>query len=133
MTLVTAGFVLIFTGAIVLLVSGSYSYYIEGSYYETFTAFVLILAFTFLFLGFPDAGSPAFAINPGTYKIGFVYQAGESVSLGVEKLKTEKEEGLYLYQFPKKDFEGEIKTSAKKLVATKVTTGEGTFNRYKLE
>jgi hypothetical protein len=80
-------------------------------------------------------GSPVSDISPGVYRVGFVYQAGDYVSVGVEKAldKSEKRESLFLYQFPKKDFEGEVKTGAKKLVAYKLTTGDGTFNKYKLE
>ncbi len=86
-----------------------------------------------------NTGSPVTKIAPGTYKVGFVYQAGENVSVGIERSEkrpryaVEKTEQLFLYQFPAKDFESEIRVSAKKLVATKLITGEGTFNRYKLE
>lgn len=99
-------------------------------------AVILMIAIFVVIMGLPKLGSPIIVIKPGTYKVAFVYQAGENVSLGIEKPKGNKvveTEELYLYQFPKKDFEGEIKTGAKKLVATKLITGEGTFNRYKLE
>lgn len=81
-------------------------------------------------------GSPLTQISPGVYKIGFVYQAGGNVSIGIEKPKRssyEKTEMLFLYQFPKKDFEGRIEPQAKKLTTYKLVTGEGTFDRYKLE
>ena len=84
-------------------------------------------------------GSPVAEIAPGVYKVGFVYQAGENVSLGIEKPIYGKEKDgdrLYLYQFPKKDFVGEIRTDAKKfkvLEAIKLTNGSGAFNRYELK
>ncbi len=56
--------------------------------------------------------------------------------LGIEKLKDGGVDRLYLYQFPKKDFVGEIRTDAKKfevLEAIKLTNGSGTFNRYELK
>lgn len=81
-------------------------------------------------------GSPVTEITPGTYKVGFVYQAGGNVSIGIEKPKKspyEKTEQLFLYQFPKKDFEGQIEPQAKKLTAYKLVTGDSAFNRYKLK
>jgi len=80
-----------------------------------------------------NTGSPVAHIVPGTYKVGFVYLAGENVSIGIEKTREKKEERLFLYQFPAKDFEGEIRIGARKLVAVKLIAGEGTFDRYKLE
>lgn len=84
-------------------------------------------------------GSPINRISPGVYKVGFVYQAGENVNLGIEKpIYGKEKEGdrLYLYQLPEKDFAGEIRTGAKKLEALeaiRLTNGSGTFNRYELK
>lgn len=85
-----------------------------------------------------ERGSPFTEIGPGTYKVAFVYPAGKNVSLGIEKPEgnrrqnDERADRLYLYQFPMKDFEGDIPLDAHKLVAYRIVTNEGTFNRYKL-
>ncbi len=93
-------------------------------------------------------GSPLTQISPGVYKVGFVYQAGVNVTVGIEKegevievqstvngikkVEKYKIEHLFLYQFLMKDFEGDIPLDAHKLVAYRIVTNEGTFNRYKL-
>ncbi len=77
-------------------------------------------------------GSPITKIAPGAYQVGFVYQAGDNVSVGIET-REEKEDRLFFCQFPAKDFEGEIRAGAKKLTAYKLVTGSGIFNKYKLE
>lgn len=80
-----------------------------------------------------DNGSPATRISPGTYKVGCVYQAGENVNIGVEKTKKEGGERINFYRFPVKEFESEVRVNAKKLTVVRMTTGEGTSTRYKLE
>jgi hypothetical protein len=126
---------------------------------------VLLMIFSFLVLGLlflllsanglwnyarsEPTGLPLTQISPGVYKVGFVYQAGGNVSVGIEKEGKEAEvksteggiekadkykvEHLFLYQLPVEDFEGLIWPDAKKLTVYKVVTGNGTFNRYKLE
>ena len=109
---------------------------------------IFIVCFGFCFLNAYEDGSPLTQISPGIYKIGFVYQAGANVTVGIEKEGEAKEvrstvngvekvekykiEHLFLYQFPMKDFEGDILPDAHKLVAYKIVTDEGMFNRYKL-
>ena len=96
---------------------------------------IFIVCFGFCFLNAYEDGSPLTQISPGIYKIGFVYQAGGNVNIGIEKSKPSfygKTEQLFLYQFPKKDFEGDVLLDAHKLTAYKIVTDEGTFNRYKL-
>lgn len=106
--------------------------YVEGSVR-------FIIGFILLFMSGPIigyhaiSGFPKTGIDPGIYKVGFIYQAGGNVSVGIEKEDGEKIEHLFLYQFPAPDFDGEIKPGAKKLVAYKLTTGDGIFNKYKLE
>lgn len=74
-------------------------------------------------------GQPQTEIAAGSYKVGFVYEAGDRVSVGVEIKKVVKEssnsivdsiseEKLYFYQFPKSAFAGEVKRDASRLVVT---------------
>jgi len=51
------------------------------------------------------SGLPQTSIDNGTYKVAFVYVAGENVNVGVEK-KYGESERLYLYQFPISAFDG---------------------------
>ena len=76
-------------------------------------------------------GSPAVSINAGEHQVVFVYIAGDNVNVGVEKEDQRFGEGhhLFLYQFSRSAFEGEIKENAKKLVV--VESGE--FKKLRLE
>lgn len=73
-------------------------------------------------------GNPIIDISQGKYKLAFVYQAGDNVSLGLEVL-VDKEEHLHFYQFKKEAFEGAIPTNAKTLVVIK----SGDFKKLRLE
>jgi hypothetical protein len=55
----------------------------------------------------------------GTYKVGYVYIAGENVNLGIET-KNETHETIQHYQFPKNIFNGDISNNSKSLVITEV-------------
>ncbi len=128
---------IIFGGALAII-----SFVLCGSYLKTnnsnraLTSFLLGVFFISMTMAAviktAKDGSPATEISPGIYKIGFVYQAGDNVNLGVEK-QYDKAEDLHLYRFPAKDFEGGVKIGAKKLVAYKLITGDGTFDKYRLE
>ena len=83
-------------------------------------------------------GSPKLDIKAGEYKVAFVYEVGERVSVGVEKEQSffdgvlseiKEEKRLFLYQFLRDAFEGDINHNAKKLVV--VETGE--FKKLRLE
>ncbi len=64
-------------------------------------------------------GSPAALskLTAGHYKVAFVYQAGDYVSLGLNIADGSKDkvEYLYLYQSNKQDFAGQIKNDATEL------------------
>lgn len=53
-------------------------------------------------------------LKQGIYKVGFVYRAGDNISIGIERKKYENEK-LYFYMFPRKNFEGAINPNGKKL------------------
>lgn len=76
-------------------------------------------------------GSPDVSINAGEYQVAFVYIAGDNVSVGVEKKDNGFGEGLhlFLYQFSRSAFEGEIRVNSKKL--TVIESGE--FKKLLLE
>jgi hypothetical protein len=86
-------------------------------------------------------GQPRTEIAVGTYKVGFVYEAGENVSVGIEKeesglvvtaysqINRGPTEHLLLYQFPKSAFAGLVRANAKSLV---VTEGGG-FKKLELQ
>jgi len=76
-------------------------------------------------------GQPRTEIAAGPYKVGFVYEAGDRVSVGIEK-EDEKGSGqrehLFFYQFPAGAFAGPVDTAAKKLVVTE----SGGFKKLEL-
>ena len=84
-------------------------------YMLSFVRAALVLA---IFLAAPrdwPSGLPQTSIDNGTYKVAFVYVAGENVNVGVEK-KDGESERLYLYQFPMSAFDGNaFKTDGKEL------------------
>ena len=84
-------------------------------YIFSFAGAVLVVA---IFLAAPrdwPSGLPQTSIDNGTYKVAFVYVAGENVNVGVEK-KDGESERLYLYQFPMLAFDGNaFKTDGKEL------------------
>lgn len=76
-------------------------------------------------------GSPTLSIDAGEYQVAFVYVAGDNVSVGVEREDGRFGEGvhLFLYQFSRNAFEGEVKDNAKKLTVTE----SGEFKKLRLE
>ena len=77
------------------------------------------------------SGLPLHNIDSGTYKVAFVYVAGENVNVAVE-WKTDAKvvsEGIYYYQFKKDAFEGNLNLNAKKLVVVQ----SGSFKKLRLE
>ena len=75
-------------------------------------------------------GDPTTYIRAGEYKVAFVHQARDNVSVGVESVSgSDKVEHLNLYQFKKNAFEGDIKANATKLVVIEA----GSFKKLRLE
>lgn len=90
-------------------------------------------------------GMPITEIAAGIYQVGFVYEAGERVSVGIEretgevKIKSTRQgteevtkysyKQLFFYQFPKSAFAGEVKKNATRLA---VTEGGG-FKKLELQ
>ncbi len=76
-------------------------------------------------------GSPALSIYAGEYQVAFVHIAGDNVSLGIQKEDDRFGDGLhlFLYQFPRNGFEGDIRGNATKLVVTE----SGEFKKLRLE
>lgn len=75
-------------------------------------------------------------IEPGAYKVGFVYVAGDTVNLGIEKDEDTRagrrgrgRENLYFYQLPKGVFDAPINEGAKKLFVFQ----KGSFKKLHLE
>lgn len=69
-------------------------------------------------------------IGPGTYKVAFVYVAGENVNVAVEwKADETSNENIYHYQLKKNAFEGTLNPNAKKLVVVQT----GNFKKLHLE
>lgn len=70
-------------------------------------------------------------IDFGTYKVGFVYVAGENINVAVEweDKGTAKKEHIYHYQFKRDAFEGIPNPNAKKLVVVQ----SGNFKKLRLE
>ena len=73
-------------------------------------------------------GLPVTEIDPGDYKVAFVYVAGENVNLGLELAKGTGPERIYLYQFSRMAFGGEINANAKRLCVIQT----GSFKRLEL-
>jgi len=91
---------------------------------------VSILLFAIVAARVLKDGSPVLDIKAGQYKVAFVYEAGDNVSIVIES-KTDKEvkKHLRLYQFKKEAFDGQIRTEA-----TTLTVIEGgDFKKLKLE
>ncbi len=91
--------------------------------------FFSIIALVFSPMWNPS-GLPRHDIDPGTYKVGFVYMVGENVNVAVEWKAEEKvREGILHYQFNKEVFEGTLNPNSKKLVVIQ----NGSFKKLRLE
>ena len=92
--------------------------------------FLGFATFGFAPLAFPN-GIPAANIDAGEYQVAFVYVAGDNVNVGVEEEFNLFGEGLhlFLYQFSKDAFEGEIRKDATKLVVIE----SGDFKKLQLK
>lgn len=80
------------------------------------------------------SGLPLHNIDPGTYKVGFVYVSGENINVAVEwnygkNHREEIVEGMVYYQFHRDAFEGTLNSNAKKLVVVQ----SGNFKKLRLE
>lgn len=77
------------------------------------------------------SGLPLKDIDPGTYKIGLVYVAGDNVNVALEWKTGEKgtSEKIYYYQFKKDAFEGTLNSNAQKLIVVQ----SGNFKKLRLE
>lgn len=90
-------------------------------------ASILLLVFSPIW---NPSGLPLSDIDPGTYKVGFVYVAGDSVNIAVEWKRSEiAAEEICHYQFKKDAFEGVVNTNGKKLVVVQ----SGSFKKLRLE
>ena len=86
--------------------------------------FITIITFVDIPIKMPS-GLPKTSIDSGTYKVAFVYIAGENVNVGIYNKENEKER-LYLYQFSISSFDGNaLKTDGKELLVV----GSGGFKR----
>jgi len=92
--------------------------------------FLVVATFVFAPRALPT-GAPAVNIGAGEYQVAFVYVAGDNVNVGVERESSRLDEGLYLflYQFSKDAFDGEIRADATKLVVIE----SGNFKKLQLE
>lgn len=69
-------------------------------------------------------------IDPGTYKVAFVYVAGDNVNVAIESKKsTISLEEIHYRQFKKNAFEGLLNPNAKKLIVVQT----GSFKKLRLE
>lgn len=113
---------------------------ISGVYFEKNeeskgTIFVFMGILAMIILGFSKvwnpSGLPLNDIGPGTYKIGFVYVAGDNVNVALEWKIGEKgtSEKIYYYQFKKDSFEGTLNSNAQKLIVVQ----SGNFKKLRLE
>lgn len=127
-----AALVLIGLVAVVLIVFSALMFYENEDIFLGF-AFTILSVFCLVFFSFISRdvlrdGSPKLDIQAGEYKVAFVYQAGDNVSVGVESV-FDKKELLNLYQFKKEAFNGQVRTDAKKLIVLE----SGDFKQLKLE
>ena len=118
------------------------SFFVEVSNKEGKDSFKFVLILGLMILGAVAVwgpflfrnGSPAMVSLPqGTHKVGFVYVAGPTVSLGIEE-KTLDQEHLRFYQLPLDYFifgGREVNTKAKVLKI--FSTQDGKIVRYFLE
>mgnify|MGYP001568095642 CR=1 FL=1 len=105
-----------------------------GNSNEAFVAGLFLICLSLLsittitFVDIPikmPSGLPKTSIDSGTYKVAFVYIAGENVNVGIYNKENEKER-LYLYQFSISSFDGNaLKTDGKELLVV----GSGGFKR----
>jgi hypothetical protein len=78
-------------------------------------------------------GHPKLTVpDSGSYKIGYVYLAGENVNLGIEA-GMPGDEHIKHFQFPKDVFDGSIPDHPKKLIIFKIGNfNTGTMKRLRL-
>ncbi len=104
-----------------------------GMFLSFFIGLLLLLVVLVVLAFSPNwnpSGLPLQDIDPGTYKVGFVYVAGDNVNVAVEwKVDEKASEKIYHYQFKKDAFEGVLNPNAKKLVVVKA----GSFKKLRLE
>ena len=74
-------------------------------------------------------GSPKTDIGPGEYRIGFVQEAGNVVSLGVIKQDSQKVDHQVYHQLDRKIFDGAIPEKATKLIVVQI----GSFKKLVLK
>ena len=128
-------------GLTILLAVGAVAFFVYCGYCTTFKNYDVELMISFL-LGvlmiitisvsplWNPSGLPILDIEPGTFKVAFVYIAGENVNIAVEWRVDEKTaERIYHYQFKKDAFEGNLNPNAKKLVVVQ----SGSFKKLRLE
>lgn len=68
---------------------------------------LLFVTFSLTSVALLKNGSPITKIDVGDYKVAFIYQAGDNVSIGIEKPDSEAKdmEHIFLYQFPIRAFD----------------------------
>lgn len=79
--------------------------------------------------GLHNLGYPVTDIEQGQYKVVFVYEAGDNVSLGIQTTDDKKQDHLMYYQFPKNAFVGQITSNITELVVVK----SGSFKKLELK
>lgn len=128
---------------LVLVASSAAFFMFAGAFFEnqqpsygflsTGIGAILLLILTIVLSERYPSGAPVKNLMKGEYKVGFVYIAGDNVSVGIERNFDDGQlymkERLYLYQFKKEAFDGEPRTDARKLEVIET----GSFKKLRLK
>ena len=136
--LALASVLLVVLVTVAFVACGNFLKYKNGKEVEAVTCFFIGFIFVWV-LAFSPFWNPSGLphgenIDPGIYKVGFVYVAGENVNVAIEvnngaKDLKDLQESIYYYQFKKEAFEGTLNPNAKTLIVVQT----GSFKKLRLE